>query len=126
MSIKEELLQLKQTDIWSLMLFVLYNFQTVPEYSSISELAYVLDEKNMLKFCEYFGGQTIKVPTIDELEHTLYAMLIYQYVDIEHVSLEESLQLLKVDKIKQKEIKSCYLTLKKVLNNYSFSSRSHL
>ena len=126
MSIKQELLQLKKTDIWSLMLFVLYNFQHVPEYSSISELAYVLDEKNMLKLCEYFGGQTIKIPTIDELENTLYAMLLYQYVDIEHMPFEDSLMILKIDKAKINDIKSCYKELQKVLSTYSFVTRESL
>lgn len=126
MAIKQELLQLKKMDIWSLMLFVLYNFQHIPEYSAISELAYVLDEKNMLRFCEYFGGQTLKVPTIDELEQTLYAMLLYQYVDIEHMSLDEGLLLLKLDKAKVKDVKSCYNNVKKVLSSYSFKPREHL
>ena len=126
MSIKQELQQLKKTDIWSLMLFVLYNFQQIPEYSSISELAYVLDEKNMLKLCEYFGGQTIKIPTIDELENTLYAMLLYQYVDIEHMPIEDGLMILKVDKVKLNDVKACYKELQKTLSTYSFVPRNSL
>ena len=111
-------------DIWSLMLFVLFNFQKIPEYSSLSELAYVLDEKNMLKLCEYFGGQTLKIPTIDELELTLYAMLLYQYIDIEHVEEDEALSLIRLDKDKTVAVKKCYRELKKVLSNYSLTSRS--
>ena len=126
MSIKKELLKLKKVDIWSLMLFVLCNFQKVPEYSAISELAYVLDQKNMLKLCEYFGGQTIKIPTIDELEITLYAMLLYQYIDIERMSEKDALDLIRVDKDLLKPIKSCYNTVKQVLSNYTLTSRSPL
>ena len=51
MAIKQELNKLKEMDVWSLMLFVLYNYQNIPEYSSISELAYILDKKNLLKLC---------------------------------------------------------------------------
>ena len=72
MAIKNELQKLHNIDIWSLMLFVLYNYQKVPEYSSISELAYILDERNLLKLCEYFGGQTIKIPTILIHNYSLY------------------------------------------------------
>ena len=126
MSIKEELTKLKKIDIWSLMLFVLCNFQKIPEYSSISELAYVLDEKNMLKFCEYFGGQTIQVPTIDALENTLYAMLLYQYIDIEHMSEDDAYVTINVDKEKLKSIKNCYKTLKTVLSEYSISAREKI
>ena len=126
MAIKEELKKLNKIDIWSLMLFVLFNFQKIPEYSSISELAYILDEKNMLKLCEYFGGQTIKIPTIDELETTLYAMLMYQYIDVEKMSEEDAVTLMNVDKDIIKSIKSTYKTIKTVLSKYNIASREHL
>lgn len=124
MSIKTELQKLKQVDIWSLMLFVLYNFQKIPEYSSISELCYVLDQKNLLKLCEYFGGQTIKIPTIDQLEQTLYSMLLYQYIDIENLDESDALSLLHInDKDKEKQIKVFYNELKQVLTNYKLKPR---
>lgn len=123
MAIKNELQKLKQMDIWSLMLFVLYNFQKIPEYSAISELAYILDEKSLLKLCEYFGGQTIKIPTIDQMEETIYSMLLYQYVDVEKIPLEDAVLLLRLDKSKEKAVKSCYKTLKTVLTNYDISCR---
>ena len=127
MGIKTELHKLKQMDLWSLMLFVLYNFQHIPEYSSLSELCYVLDEKNLLKLCEYFGGQTVKIPTIDQMEETLYAMLLYQYVDIENVKETEALQLLNINsKDKEKQIKLCYKELKSVLANYRIQSRDRV
>lgn len=126
MSIKNELQKLKQIDIWSLMLFVLYNFQKIPEYSALSELAYVLDEKNLLRLCEYFGGQTLYIPTIDQLEETVYSMLLYQYVEIEKMDMKEAMLLLRADKSKEKVIKSCYKSLKQVLDGYTFTPRSKL
>lgn len=126
MPIRNELQKLKQIDIWSLMLFVLYNFQKLPEYSALSELAYILDEKNLLKLCEYFGGQTIKIPTIDQLEETIYGMLLYQYIDIEKIEEKDAIALLRVDKSKEKAIKSCYKSLKYVLANYEISSRERI
>ena len=68
MKVKEELSNLKETDIYSLMMFVLYKMIDIPEYSSISELAFILDKDNLLKLCEYYGGTTIKIPTIQDLE----------------------------------------------------------
>lgn len=126
MAIKTELQKLKQIDIWSLMLFVLYNFQKIPEYSALSELAYILDEKNLLKLCEYFGGQTLKIPTIDQLEETIYGMLLYQYVDVEKMEFNEAMLLLRADKSKEKAIKNCYKALKHVLSNYEITSRSKI
>ena len=71
MSINKELSKLKETDIWSLLMFVLYKVKDTEEYSSLSELSYVLDKRNMLKLCEYFGGSTLYIPTIDELERLI-------------------------------------------------------
>jgi hypothetical protein len=124
--IKNELQKLKQIDIWSLMLFVLYNFQKVPEYSALSELAYILDEKNLLKLCEYFGGQTLYIPTIDQLEETIYGMLLYQYIDIEKIPEKDALLLLRADKSKETAIKNCYRSLKYVLNNYELTPRGSI
>lgn len=126
MAIKNELEKLKQMDIWSLMLFVLYNFQNIPEYAAVSELAYILDQKNMLKLCEYFGGQTIKIPTIDQLEETIYAMLLYQYIDVEKIEEKDAVQLLRLDKDKEKIVKNCYRTLKGVLVKYQITPRGRI
>lgn len=123
MPIKEELTKLTKIDIWSLMLFVLYNFQKIPEYSGISELAYILDQKNLLKLCEYFGGQTIRIPTIDELRTMLYALLLYQYVNIEKIPEEDAIDLLRVEGSTVKLIKESYVQVKDILSKYQFSNR---
>lgn len=74
---KVELDTLRDKDIYSLVMFALFKLRDIPEYSSLSELAYVLDRENMLKLCEYFGGLTIRIPTIDELESILYSLVLY-------------------------------------------------
>ena len=74
-SVKKTYENLKSQDIYSLVLFCLYKLKDVPEYSSLSELAFVMDKDNLLNFCEYFGGQTIKVPTIQELKDIMFALL---------------------------------------------------
>lgn len=126
MAIKNELEKLKNVDVWSLMLFVLYNFQKIPEYSTLSELAYILDEKNFLKLCEYFGGQTIRIPTIDELEETVYGMLLYQYVHIENIKFEDAVEMLRIDKLKEKAVRNCYKSVEYVLSNYKIQPRGHI
>ena len=68
MAIKNELDKLKEYDVSSLILFSLYKLIGSPEYEVLSEMAYVLDRKNMIRFIEMFGGMTIRVPTISELE----------------------------------------------------------
>ena len=86
----------------------------------------VNSKKNLLKLCEYFGGQTLKIPTIDQLEETIYGMLLYQYIDIENMTEKDAIDLLIKDPSKETAIKNCYKTLKYVLRNYNISSRGRI
>ncbi len=131
MSIKRELSNLRDADLWSILLFALTRLKNDAEYSALSELAYVLDRKNMLRLCEYFGGQTIRIPTADELEYLIYGMLLYQYVDIEHQSFEGALNSIAQqskfeNKFEKKELKKFYQTLKETLSSYEFETRSSI
>lgn len=122
MSIHKELDKLTNSDIYSLMLFALYKANEIPEYSSLSQLSYILDKNNLLKLCEFYGGTTIYIPTIYELETLLNALLLYQKVDIEHRELEEELDKMRASIGTTTEIRKFYLLLKDVLNKYSFNS----
>lgn len=124
MSIKTELEKLKEQDIWSLMLFVLCKVKDIPEYSGISELSYILDKKNLLRLCEYFGGCTITIPTIEELETIIYALLLYQHVNVEHMIFEEAVALIEKNDVDIRSIKACYHMLTDVLNSYDITPRA--
>lgn len=120
MTIKEELNQLKETDVYSMLLFILYKIQDVEEYSVLSELVYVLDKQNLLNLCEYFGGLTIKIPTIDDLETILHSLLLYQYIEIDGLSYDEAIEKFGFDSFELRSIKKNYKKISKLLENYSF------
>lgn len=120
MTIKQELNKLKEIDVYSMMLFALYKMKDMEEYSVLSELAYVVDKQNLLNLCEYFGGLTIRIPTIDELESLLNSMMIYQYVEIDGMSYDDAVKSIGFDSSELRSIKKDYLKLCKILNNYSF------
>jgi len=122
MRVKEDLAKLNEVDSYSLILFVLYKLREVPEYSAISELAYVLDKSNLLKLCEYFGGLTIKIPTIEELEEIVHSLLLYQYVNIDNMSFEEALKLLGKRTTDIRIVKRNYNKIKEVLEQYTFKN----
>lgn len=126
MSIKNELEKLKEPDIWSLMLFVLYKVREIPEYAGLSELAYILDKKNLLRFCEFFGGTTITVPKVEELELLIYSLLLYQYVEIEHILFEDAVELINRNDVDISAVKTNYHKLKDVLETYTFTPRTKL
>lgn len=121
MKVKEELTNLKKADIYSLILFALFRLRDIPEYSTLSQLSFVLDHDNLLKLCEYFGGLTIKIPTIKELESIVYSLVLYQYVNIENMEYNEAVKLIGSESSELRQIKSDYRKLCKILDNYNFN-----
>lgn len=122
MTISTEITNLTKNDIYSLMLFVMYKLKDSNEYSSLSQLSYILDEENLLKLCEYYGGTTIYIPKIEELEDMLNAMLLFQKVDIEKQELTKCLTTLDKKGENTKSIKKNYFVIKEVLKDFSFNS----
>ena len=117
------LLKLKDMDLYSLALFSLYKLMGTAEYSSLSEMVYVLDKNNLLNLCEYFGGQTIRIPTIDELTNLVYSLLLYQYVKIEKMPYDEAIKLIGHKSCDLRTVKSNYRKLCEVLKDYTFNTR---
>ncbi len=124
MRIKEDLTRLNEVDTYSLILFVLYKLKDIPEYSAISELAFVLDKTNLLRLCEYFGGLTLRIPTVDELEEIVHSLLLYQYVDIDNMSFDDALKLLGDKSADIRIIRKNYNKIKQLLENYTFTHES--
>ena len=119
-SIKSKLDTLHLSDIYSLMLFVMYKIQDIPEYAMLSELCYLLDGANLTRLLTYFAGKTITIPTEDEFANMSKALLLYQYVNIEGKSLTEAYSNLKDTTPKQKEqITDIYLKLIPIMNKYN-------
>ena len=126
MMISENLKKLNTTDIYSMLLFAVFNIQKIPGYSVLSELVYILDKQNLLKLCEYFGGQTITIPTIDELEILIYCLIVYNDVAIEKKDFEKVVKSLPVESHVLKQVKEKYFELKEVLDTYEFIQRKTL
>ena len=82
-SIKKNLNSLHLSDIYSLMLFILFKVQEIPEYAVTSELCYLLDGANMTRLLTYFAGKTVTFPTEAEMAAVTNALLLYQYINID-------------------------------------------
>lgn len=119
MSIKSELEKLKSPDIYSLILFILYKIKDIPEYRTLSELAYILNKDSLLTLCEYFGGTTIKVPTVDELESIIYSLLLYQYIEIDKMSYDKAIDKVGVSSHRLRQVKKDYNKITQILEGYS-------
>lgn len=112
---------LNKDDIYSIMLFTLYKVKDIPDYLTLSELAYVLDSENLTKFLSYFGGMTLTVPKLKDLRLVLKGLTLYQYVNVEGGDFEDSLKALAGDEFSSEDIKNIYVKIVEVISNYDFS-----
>lgn len=122
MTIRDALSRLTKPDIYSLMLFVLFKLKDTNEYSSLSQLSYILDKDNLLKLCEFYGGTTITIPTIEDLEAVFNALLLYQEVNIEKQDLDKMIGKRDLQRPEKRKLLDCYDVIVDVLKNYDFNS----
>jgi hypothetical protein len=118
-NILDSLNSLSKTDVYSLLLFSLWKIRDIPEYSTLSELSYILDNNSLLRFLDYYGGTTISIPTKEEFKNMIEALSLYQQVDIEGKGFKEALSNLSSN-INSKEVKETYSKIKEVLVKYDF------
>ena len=122
--INTEIAKLNEMDTYSLILFTLFKLRDIPEYATLSELVYILDKESLLKLCEYFGGLTLKIPTIDELESIVYSLVLYQSVNIEGKDYNETIKVIGHKSSELRKVKNDYEKICKILNQYDFNRSS--
>ena len=123
--IKNKLSNLKEADLYSVILFALAKIRDIPEYSSLSELAYILDKPSLIKLSQVFGGLTIKIPTLQEIEIISYALLLYEYIDVNNIKLEDALGMINSSSVNLKDVKDTYFKMRDLLSVYELSSRGN-
>ena len=57
---------------------------TEPQYQWLPELFSIIGHENLIRLCRYAGGETIKIPTLDELSSSLEALDWFYKIDIKH------------------------------------------
>lgn len=77
LSIKEEL-------DFQYLLQLLPPLENTPEFAWLPELFSIIGAKNLITLCKYAGGETIKIPTIEQLSSDIDALQWYYDVYIKH------------------------------------------
>lgn len=113
---------LKKDDVLPIVSFCLYKLSDNKKYANLSELAYTLDMNNFIKVCNYFGGQTISIPTIDEMKLVINGLLIYYETIIEKKDFNKAIKDLNIDE-NIANAKNIYLDICDIMKDYEFSSR---
>ena len=118
--IQQALNSLDKDDLYSMLLFTLYKMRELPEYSVLSELSYVLDNNNLVKLISFFGGMTIRIPTLREMRLVTESLLLYEYVNLKGGNINEGLAVVCKKEFKQDEILEVYNKITEVVKNYDF------
>lgn len=118
---KTQLQVLTKTDTYSLILFCLYHLKKDSKFSGLSELIYLLDEASLLNLCKYYGGLTITIPTLDELTILIYALTLYQSINLDNVSYEEAINKLRCEDNIKDEVINSYASICEVLKDYKLN-----
>lgn len=121
--ITDNLKRLNTLDIYSTLMFVLFKTQEIPSQATLSELVYILDKNSLLKLCEYYGGQTITIPTIEDLEILTYCLIVYNDVEIEHQDFDKVIKKLPVEAHVLKQVKNKYAEVARIMDEYEFFQR---
>jgi len=116
---KEKLESLQLTDVYSLILFAIFKMKDIPEYSTLSELAYILDKESLFNFLEYYGGTTIKVPTLDEFNQIIRALVLYQAVNLEGLDFNKAFKNIEPE-FQNNDTREAYFKIVKILDKYDF------
>lgn len=116
--------QLDKKDIYSLILFALYRLKEIPEYSTLGELVYILDNENFIKLLNYYGGKTIRIPTVQELSSVLNALFVYERQQNSDLPLSDILKELGLDKTDKSTTIRALNIITELLEDYDFKRES--
>ena len=56
----------------------------VPEFTWLPELFSIVGAQSLINLCKYAGGETITIPTLDELTSSVEALQYFYDVEIKH------------------------------------------
>ena len=112
--------KLKEDDVINVLLYAIYKLTNDPEYSAISELAYVLDKDSLYKLCATFGGAIIKIPPLSLFKNITKALLIIELMQ-KGETFEEAYADADVNVRDKSEVVKIVDQLVEIVNSYDMS-----
>lgn len=120
-NILDALNNLDKSDTYSLLLFILYKLKDDKEYSTLSELSYILDHDSFINLLDYYGGMTIHIPTKAEFRVVIETLLLYQKVNEDNLEYSQALKDTPANY--KKDVEDMYMKVIEMLENYNIKSR---
>ena len=119
--LEQALNSLHYEDIYTIILFALSEMRNVPEYKTLSELAYLVDRKSLMNMLEYYGGMTVRIPTQKEFKLMVNGLLMYEYVNLEGLTVQQALAEMRGSSLPANELLACYAKITEVMSKYKFN-----
>ena len=107
-NIVDSLNKMKEEDVYSKILMLLYKLKDDEKYSTLSSLIWALDKENLLNFLTIFEGVELKVPKLKDLKLIVAALQVYQLTQFESVELEDALKDVMTSEYTYNELKDAY------------------
>lgn len=118
--------EIKKLDVYAILCSLLYELHKVPEYSVISEMCYIIkDRESIDKFLSYFSGTTVTFPTKEEFDHAMQVLLLYHYSEVEKRPWKDALALAGYPSSKGKKAHNELNALKETLEKYNIGNRNY-
>ena len=121
----EIIADINQKDVYSILCSFLYEMKSIPEYSLISELCYLLDVDSFMKLIRYFKGQTITIPTEEEFCEATKVLMLYNYSEVEKRPWKDALALAGFSSSSGKLAHNKLDKLKDTIKKYNFGNRNY-
>lgn len=113
---------LSKEDTYSFLMFTLYKLKDDPQWTGLSELCYLLDGDSLSKLLTYYGGMTIKIPTLKDFRLILKALTIYDYVNLQGNDFDSALKTVRDAEFQEEELKETYKKVLGVVSDYQFGA----
>ena len=115
----------KEQDVYALLCGYLFELRNIPEYSIISELAYLLDRDSFVNLIDYFEGQTFTIPTKKDFQNAVRTLLLLEYFEIEGKPWKDSLKEAGFETSDGRVAQIQLNKLKNTLSKYNFNHNTH-
>lgn len=115
--------RLNKEDVMSVATSLLYTMRGFPSYSVVSEIPYILDYESFLKLIKYYGGMTIRIPTIEEVNDKLRVLVLYQMKEVLKLPWDECLKKAGYSPEESSSARSSLVHFKKMLETQEIGGR---
>ena len=96
-----EKLPIKDELDFQYLLQLLPPLENEPEFAWLPELFSIIGARNLITLCKYAGGETIKLPTIEQLATDIEALQWYYDVYIAHKKSAEEIPVTHLDLVQK-------------------------